>query len=148
MNNQAKDIYIEVYSILNLLGEEYINKLPKSIYTIIENNITDKNQFKYKSLSDIKEDNILKDSINMIALLHLNYWCESEKEKQELNLLFENNRIENENLKRQKYNPDDIFKNRKGQIEAVENSFAIVEYKESIFEKIKNWFKRFLNKNI
>lgn len=29
MENTVKDIYSEVYAILNMLGKEYIDKLPK-----------------------------------------------------------------------------------------------------------------------
>ena len=36
MENTVKDIYSEVYAILNMLGKEYINKLPKDIYNIIK----------------------------------------------------------------------------------------------------------------
>ena len=35
-----------------------------------------------------------------------------------------------------------MFKNKATKVEPVENSAAMVEYKESIFTKIKNWFKR------
>ncbi len=46
----------------------------------------------------------------MIALLHINYWCESKEEKEELNQIFENNFVKNEREKREKYNSDNIFK--------------------------------------
>lgn len=41
-----------------------------------------------------------------------------------------------------KYNPDNLFKNKASKVETVENSVSMVEYKESFFTKIKNWFKR------
>lgn len=36
MNVQTQEIYSEVYSILNLLGESYINKLPISLFNMIK----------------------------------------------------------------------------------------------------------------
>ena len=36
MNIETKETYSEVYQILNLLGNEYINKLPKSLFNMLE----------------------------------------------------------------------------------------------------------------
>ena len=62
--------------------------------------------------------------------------CETEN----FELLQEEKRI------REKYNPDNLFKDKTTKIELVGNSIAMVEYKESIFTKIKNWFKLIFNK--
>lgn len=53
-----------------------------------------------------------------------------------------NKLLQEEKRIREKYNPDNLFKNKVVRVEKVENSVAMVEYKESIFTKIKNWFKR------
>ena len=56
-----------------------------------------------------------------------------------------------EKLKREKYNPDNIFKNKKSYLTSIENNIstetAMIEYKEKsliqkLFDKIKNLFKR------
>ena len=49
----------------------------------------------------------------------------------------------------EKYNPDNLFKNRvkdknKNLEENEIQKINIIEYKESIFIKIKNWFKKFI----
>ncbi len=36
MNIKTKEIYSEVYQVLNLLGNEYIDKLPKSLFNMLE----------------------------------------------------------------------------------------------------------------
>jgi len=54
----------------------------------------------------------------------------------------EYDRLQLEKINIEKYNPDNLFKNKETKVETIENSVAIVEYKESIFTKIKNWFKR------
>lgn len=41
-----------------------------------------------------------------------------------------------------KIQPANLFKNKETKVEKIENSVAMVEYKESTFTKIKNWFKR------
>ena len=56
------------------------------------------------------------------------------------------NLYKEEQEKREKYNPDDLFKNKETKIEAVEKTVAMAENKESFFTKIKNWFKQIFNK--
>ena len=66
----------------------------------------------------------------------------SNKEKKQITDIEKNELLEEEKRIREKYNPDNIFKKRDTKIETVENSVAMIECKESIFKKIKNWFKR------
>ena len=77
----------------------------------------------------------------MLAVLTYNYWSSETEKKDIIERLNENENNYQEEL-REKYNPDNIFKNRETKVEALENSVAMVEYKKSIFSKIKNWFKR------
>ena len=36
MNENTKKVYSEVYQVLNVLGDEYIRRLPKSLYNMLE----------------------------------------------------------------------------------------------------------------
>ena len=139
MSTQEKTVYIEVYSILKLLGKHYISKLPKSLYIMIENNVKDVKNLKYNSLKDIHKNNIQKKSIAMIALFHINYWCDSEGEKCELKQIFIENLINNEKEKREKFNPDSIFKKdiKKEEKEVTD----IIVYKKSLWKRIINKIK-------
>jgi len=141
MNTEEKIIYIEVYNILELLGDEYINKIPISLYIMIKSNVTNIKDLKYKSLKDINKNNIQKKSLAMIALLHANYWCESQKEKEELIKIFTDNFIKNEKERRDRFNPDNIFNNNLNIEEKKITEIAV--YKEpslwkKIIGKIKN----------
>ena len=44
--------------------------------------------------------------------------------------------------KGKKYNPDNLLKNKEIKVKTAECFISMVEHKESIFCKIKNWFKR------
>ena len=81
----------------------------------------------------------------MIALLHLNYWCDTEEEKANLNQMLKQNDYKYQNKLKEKYNPDDMFKKQKKK-EIVENedTVAMVEYKKSKFKKIIEKIKDFL----
>lgn len=143
MNVQTREIYSEVYSILNLLGESYIKKLPVSLFNMIKEERKQDYNPKYDSTINLEQQNIKRDSLSMIALFHLNYWCDSDEEKNELKKLFKTNEEKHQAEIREKYNPDNLFKKRTEEIKTeentTENAVAMVEYKESIF-------KRFINK--
>lgn len=143
MNVNTQEMYSEVYSILNLLGNNYIAKLPKSLFKMIEEEKSSTYNPQYSEDKSLNEQNIKRESLSMIALFHLNYWCNSNEEKEQLKQLFKSNEEKHQAEIREKYNPDNLFKNRKPEIieetKTIANDVAMVEYKESIF-------KRFINK--
>lgn len=146
MDAKEKVVYVEVYNILQLLGKEYINKLPKSLYKMIKDNSTnsvDIKYCKYKSLKEINKNNISKQSLAMIALFHTNYWCDTLTQKEELGKIFSDNFIKNEKEKREKYNPDNIFKKRK---RVAQEKVELIQYKENIWKRIINKIKHIINR--
>ena len=152
MNENTKKVYSEVYQVLNILGNEYIRKIAKSLYNMLEEKRDTTYNPKYTDEIAFDMQNIKKESLNILALLHFNYWCNSYEEKLELqNILEENEKIHEENL-RKKYNPENIFKNKKNVYtkEAVENNMAVIEYKENIFRRVINKIKNIftINKNM
>ena len=91
----------------------------------------------------INEQPIKNDTKILLSLLYRNYWSSEEKKRE---LLKEDVHLKNEREKeiREKYNPDNIFKNKQQKIiseESVVNNVSMVEYKESIFKRILNKIK-------
>ena len=84
MNVNTQEMYSEVYSILNLLGNNYIAKLPKSLFKMIEEEKSSTYNPQYSEDKSLNEQNIKRESLSMIALFHLNYWCNSNEEKEQL----------------------------------------------------------------
>ena len=148
MEIQRKEMYSEVYSVLNLLGEKYIKKLPISLINMIKDERKKEYNPKYDLKANLAEQNIRRESLSMIALLHLNYWCESEEEKDSLKELFKNNEEIHQAEIREKYNPDNLFKNRTKKesnlIEEEKEQTMLVPVKENFFtrfiKKLKNIF--------
>lgn len=103
--------YAEIDEILNLLEDEYKEKVPLKV----RNFFKEEKMIDYKPKIDINkpliEQNLKRETIVLLAILNLNYWCDSEEEKQELlNELAENEK-EKQKLK-EKYNPDNLFSKR------------------------------------
>ncbi len=151
MNKNNIKAYSEVYEIINLLEEEYSNRIPKKILDFFDE-IRDK---EYKHTIDVNkplsEQNIERDAIILLAILDLNYWCDSEEEKKELLDIFNRNtEIKNQKNKEleEKYNLDNLFKKRQSISEIGDDKeLSLLEYKEQglfkrIIEKIQKLFKR------
>ena len=150
MDIRTKEIYSEVNSVLNMLGNSYINKLPRSLYNMVVSEKLDTYNPTYDGTIALDRQNIKRESISMIALFHLNYWCENEDEKNELRQLFKENEDKYQAELREKYNPDNLFKNRTSdtiqEIETINENVAMIEYKESLFKRLINKIKSIFSK--
>lgn len=144
MNEKTKQIYSEVYQVLNLLGNEYINKLPNSLLNMLKEKRNINYIPQYKEDIPLNKQNIKKETLSIIALLHLNYWCENEKEKHQLKQIFKNNEDRYQSELICKYNPENIFEKHKEE-NIVQNQVSIIEYQVPLFKrvisKIKSMFK-------
>lgn len=99
---------------------------------------------------DIKKDynNISKKACAIITRIYLDYIASNEESKKIEKILYENT-LKKEELSRQKYSTNELFKDKEKSVE-IENSNEInkslVEYKESLFNKIMNKIKNFFKK--
>ena len=146
MNIKTKEIYSEVYQVLNLLGNEYINKLPNSLLNMLKEKRNINYNPQYIEDIPLNKQNIRKETLAIIALLHLNYWCDNEKEKLELKQILKNNEDRYQQEFRNKYNPEDIFKKNK-QENIVENQVSMIEYKEPLFKRFISKIKSIFHMN-
>lgn len=136
--------YKEIYEILKIFPRELVNEIPK-----------DKIDFFYQNMNYDYEYNISKETFDgqtmleetkaILTILFRDYWATPEQKEKLLNFT-KNAEIVIEKENREKYNPDNLFKNRSiNHIENVQQEQALVEYKESflkrIINKIKNLFK-------
>lgn len=125
--------YAEIDEILNLLEDDYRERVPKKVRDFFkEEKIKD-----YHPEIDIEkpliEQNLKRETMVLLAILNLNYWCENEEEKQRFLNELDKNEEEKKELE-EKYNPDNLFK--KKQDESTENNLQIVEYKKPNFIQI------------
>lgn len=133
-------VYSEVNALINLAGNDLKELIPNKLKQMI-NEKMDKNYNPiYRIDIPLEKQNIKKESLAMIANIHYSYWCRDEEEKQELlSELKQIDKAKEEEL-REKYNPDNIFKNKQQESSVATESVAMVEYKENIFKRIWNKF--------
>lgn len=103
--------YAELLEILTFTDESLVNKIPKKLMNIFHTYALPTYEKHLDRNIPLEDQDVSKKTAALIALLSLNYWCESEEEKAELKaILAENDRLKEQEL-REKYNPDNIFNN-------------------------------------
>lgn len=150
MKQSTMEAYAEVDTILNLMDEKYVREIPEKLRELFKNK---KAKDYSKNIVDnipLKEQNLNKETLSILAVLNYNYWCKDEKRKKELWDIYSENERKYQQELREKYNPDDLFKKRnpeKSLNDTSKEESAIIEYKESIFKKIINKIKSMFHIN-
>lgn len=108
MNNYGKR-FVEVDEILNRMSQKDFNKIPREIINLIRENKDINYRWKYDDSKSLKEQKIHKDTINILSYINTEFILEDEQREiiKKFHIL---NEIKNEALKKQKYNPENIFK--------------------------------------
>ena len=136
---------VEVDEILNYLSKENLEKIPEDVRQSIKENKDKEYVWKYDENKPLKYQNVSRDTIAFLSYLNMEYLL-NEEQKAFIENMHKMNEKKLEEEKREKYNPDNIFKNsedlhRDAQNVQDEQEIVMTQYKESIFTKIKNWFK-------
>ena len=144
----TRQAYSEVDEFLGLLSNEQRNKIPQKL----RNFFTEEKDQSYKKEINpkipIKEQNLKEETLGIIALLNLQYWCENETEKQRLKQVYAKNEENYQKALQEKYSTDNLFKKQSSNSKedyATTNEVALVEYKESLLKKFINKIKDILN---
>lgn len=132
--------------LLNLCLRLYKKKIPDRFKNIIS---TEKSQTYIPHIEEpFEECNIMEQTKIILAVIYRDFLC-SEQEKNEIKLKDSQKLLEYEKELREKYNTDNLFKNKKeSDVEyesKVETSMMIVQeekWYKKIFNIIKNLFKR------
>ena len=102
---------------------------------------------------DLSEQSISLEANAIIVNLFTDYFA-TEEQKVKIKEILDLNQKKDEQEKREKYNPDDIFKKTNkytetANIEISENNTntALIEYKESFFSRFKNFILKILHIN-
>lgn len=139
----TRKAYSEIDEFLGLLNDEQRNKIPQKLRQFFREE-KDENYIKgINPTEPIKNQNLKEETLGIIALLNLQYWCEDENEKQRLKEVYAKNEKVYQEMLQVAFNPDDIFKKKTQPIEneQVENTQMVV-YKESFIQKIIGKIKK------
>ena len=103
--------YTEVLEILKYISIEDYNKIPKSKIELFRTNANKDYIFNYNPNKTLDEQNVSKIAKEIIAILFRDYWAtDVQRDKIMKKQNFDRQKLEEE--KREKYNPDDLFKKK------------------------------------
>ena len=137
----------EVIYYLKGIKQEDIDKIPKKLMQYLNENASKEYKCDFDYNKPLKDLKLLDETRGIIGMICYNYWCITEIQKRQYLKRLSENEQKYQRVLYEKYNPDNIFKNKKTEsIETTSDMVEIVEYKETILKKIihkiKNIFSR------
>ena len=151
-NNIYAKAYKEVLVILERVPEEDVKKIPDKMINMFKIKQDINYDYKLDETIPFEEQKMLIETKAILANIYRDYWATPEEREQ---IIAKENldRAKEEEEKREKYNPDDLFKNRKKEnsfesvdVEEAQNTLPVEIKKENFFSKlisfIRNLFRR------
>lgn len=131
----------EVDMILNYADKESLSKLPESLKQFIKENKSDYIT-KINPEKDLKDQDLLYETKVILSVLYRDYWVSSNERKK----LLEYEKVELadiENRKNEKYNYNNLFKNKNNETDDNEIKSLVVKQSliKNILNKIRDFFK-------
>lgn len=134
---------VEVLDILKHTNKEDVNKIPKKFIEFLENNKSETYIADLDHTKTIKEMDLKPKTQALLGLIYLKYWAD-EEEKRDFKKRARENEIKYQEELREKYNTDNLFKNKKETIIAEdlqqEVSLQTIQH-ETFIQKILNKIK-------
>lgn len=146
VTKELSEAAVEFNCILEYTSEEVKNRIPKKFLDFLQSIQSKTYKFEYDKTKKLDEQKLKPKTRGLIALVYQDYIC-NETEKEEYIQKSKKIIKQIEESKREKYNPNDIFKDKKiDTVKDTTKTVEIVEYKESIIKKIINKIKNIFTK--
>ena len=142
--------YKEVIEILKYVPKESVDKIPEKTINMYKAKMDENWDFKVDINKPFEEQELLEETKAIFANIFRDYWATSEqREGIEAREKYELEKIEEE--KREKYNPNEVFKNDKfhevdKNVENNEKNLPIEVKRDKFFERLLNFLKKFFFK--
>ena len=149
MNQEFKEVAVEINSIFDNLPMDLLNKIPLRIRDFFKDNASTTYSFVYDKSKRLNEQNLKDKTRGIISILYRDFLC-NDVERKEYYDIYTKYLDKKENEKRVLYNQNDIFKKTNKKISDKENTNYLerVNKKTNIIKKIWGKILRFFNKGI
>ena len=159
MEDNYLKAYKEIVEILKYVPEESVNKIPKEMREMFELEMDKNYSFEIDTTKPFEEQELLEETKAILANIFRDYWATDyqkaiiiEKENQD--------REEWERQKKEKYNPNDIFKNNNTSTndnkinqdvqeqlnEEYNKNLPMEVQKQNIFQRLISFIKKLIHK--
>lgn len=145
MEENYHKAYKEVIEILKYVPQESVNKIPKTMLDTFEKKMDKDYVFNVDINKTFEEQNLLEETKDIFAVIFRDYWATPyQRERIKAKEKYDRQKIEEE--KANKYNPDDIFKNKEKDNLVVNNNLPVKIKKENFFKKLISFIKKIIRK--
>lgn len=135
----------EINEILKYMPKEEVEKIPSKLREFFKEVASKDYVTNINPDLPLDKQQIKEKTKDIIALIYRNYWCTEEERKELDQKLIENDRKFEEEL-REKYNPDNIFKNNVTTTKKEEPEEKEEKIEQSlVVQETEKWYQRFLN---
>ena len=156
MVEDRREAYVEILEILKHMDKRLVSKIPLELREFFERNASKEYEFYIDSNTPLEKYVLKENTINILAMLNINYWCDNEEHKQELLKKYYENDLKKQEALNNKYSTDNIFKkenkkyevqSKKDQISTMPASYEANKWYKKIYINILNFIKQIFNKN-
>lgn len=146
MNDVDSRMCTDISIIISMMPSQMQYKISQKLKDFIENNKAENYSSNINLTVPLKDQSLEKETKAMLGIIYRDYLCSEEQRRK----LIENEKIEIEEYERElreKYNPDNLFKNQTKEVdeEIATKETALVNYKEGFFSRLKNLIYRLFN---
>lgn len=135
----------EINEILKYMPKEEVEKIPSKLREFFKEVASKDYVTNINPDLPLDKQQIKEKTKDIIALIYRNYWCSEEERKELDQKLIENDRKFEEEL-REKYNPDNIFKNNATTTKKEEPEIKEEKIEQSlVVQETEKWYQRFLD---
>jgi len=145
ITNEFAEAATEINEILSYLPNEYIQRIPKKLRDFFKKVKSNNYISKIDPYKPLGEQELKPKTKTILTIIYWNYWCNEEEKRNIDRVLIENDQKYEKELK-EKYNPDNLFKNKQEQIVKEKTNLPIEIREETFFKKLVSYIKRLFNK--
>ena len=140
-----KQVYSEIDEFLELLDEKTRNEIPANLRKFFKD---EKDNEYHKGITPnipIKEQKLHEETLALIALLNLQYWCKDDAEKQSLMKIYNDNEKKYQEERREKYKSENLFVKKDDKEKTNNSELPRIVKKEGFYKRIIEFIKRILH---
>lgn len=135
----------ETLFIIKCLPYNEQNKISKKFINFLKENKNDNYIVTINPNISLQNQELLQETKELLKEIYMSYFISKEEEKRIITYDNYKNMVE-EDLKRKKYNYENIFKDKNIKVSQENKKVEIIEYKDSILKRILNKLKSIFNK--
>lgn len=140
MEDNYKKAYKEVVEILKFVSKENVDKIPKEMLDMFEEEQDKEYNFKVDTTKSFEEQLLLEETKAIFSNIFRDYWANDYQRK----VIIEKENMDRIKWEEEKYDPKDLFKNNQKNFNK-QNNYDKVDVNLTVIKK-ENSFKKLIDK--